>query len=177
LVVASMVSTFGIVNALTMSYSRLPLAMAEDGYLPRLFARRLPNGAPWAAIVLCAVGWGMALNLKFDRLLMLDILLWGASVVLEFVALAILRVREPNLVRPFRIPGGMPAAVLAGVGPTALVVLAIIKTHDTRLGNFSALTVGITLMIAGVVVYYPLAWLRRASGDVKDSSEEDAKDI
>ncbi|HWZ43820.1 MAG TPA: APC family permease [Candidatus Saccharimonadales bacterium] len=161
LVVASMVSTFAIVNSLTMSYSRLPVAMAEDGYLPRLFTRKLPNGAPWAAIVLCALGWGLALNLKFDRLLMLDILLWGASVVLEFIALAVLRVREPNLARPFKIPGGLPVAVLAGVGPTALIVLAIIKTHDTRLGNFSALTVGLTLMAAGVAVYYPLAWLRQ----------------
>ena len=37
LVVGGMVSAFGMFNALVMSYSRLPLAMAQDGMLPSIF--------------------------------------------------------------------------------------------------------------------------------------------
>src|SRR5258708_27343303 len=111
--------------------------MGEDGYLPRAFAWKLSNGAPWVSIVVCALGWMLSLKLSFDRLIMLDILLYGASLVLEFVALAVLRVREPNLARPFKIPGGLPVAILLGIGPTALLIVALIKNRDEHLGSIS----------------------------------------
>jgi len=162
LVVAAMISTFGILNSLTMSYSRLPLAMAEDGYAPKLFTRMLPNGAPWAAIVACGLAWMAALGLSFDRLLMLDILLYGASLVLEFIALVLLRMQEPGLHRPFTIPGGLTGAILTGIGPTALLVVALIKNRNEQMGHISALTVGLILMAAGVVFYFIAAWARRS---------------
>jgi len=34
-----MMSAFGMFNALVMSYSRLPLAMALDGMLPKIFGK------------------------------------------------------------------------------------------------------------------------------------------
>ena len=152
-----MISTFGIVNSLMMSYSRLPLAMAEDGYAPRMFARKLKNGSPWVSLIACGIAWSAALGLSFDRLLMLDILLYGASLVLEFVALVLLRVREPGLVRPFRVPGGLFGAIAVGIGPTALLIVALIKNRNNRMGNISALTVGILIMAAGVLAYIALS--------------------
>src|SRR5256885_12737153 len=105
LVVGGMFSAFGMFNALVMSYSRLPLAMAQDGMLPIVFAKLHPRTrAPWVAILACALGWTMCLTLGFERLVTIDIVVYGSSVVLEFVALAVLRFREPNLVRPFRVP-------------------------------------------------------------------------
>jgi amino acid transporter len=86
--------------------------------------------------------------------LVLDILLWGASVVLEFLALIALRMREPDLPRPFRVPGGTLGAVLAGVGPTALVIVALIQGRGQRVGSMSALTLGLILMAAGVALYF-----------------------
>ncbi|MGA8183053.1 MAG: APC family permease, partial [Terriglobia bacterium] len=66
LVLGGMVSAFGIFNALVMSYSRLPLAMAEDGMLPRVFAKVHPKTkAPWVAILACAAGWALCLGLGF----------------------------------------------------------------------------------------------------------------
>jgi amino acid transporter len=162
LVMAAMVSTFGSLNSLVMSYSRLPVAMAEDGLLPAIFHRKLEIGAPWVSLVVLAAAWSASLGLNFDRLIMLDILLYGASLVLEFVALVTLRIREPQLPRPFRIPGGLPTAVLVGVGPTALLVIAFLKNRDARIGNVSALSVAMALMAAGVMVYCLQAWLRRA---------------
>jgi len=109
LVAAAMISEFGTFNSLVMSYSRLPVAMAEDGHLPKILTRKLKNGAPWVAILVLGLAWGASLGLPFDKLIMLDILLYGASLVLEFLALITLRIREPNLPRPFRVPGGMLA--------------------------------------------------------------------
>jgi len=47
---------------------------------------------------------GLCLGLGFERLVTIDILLYGASLSLEFVALVVLRIREPELRRPFAFP-------------------------------------------------------------------------
>ena len=159
LVGAAMISEFGTFNSLVMSYSRLPVAMAEDGHLPKIFTRKLKDGAPWVAIIVLGIAWTASLGLSFDKLIMLDILLYGASLVLEFVALIVLRIREPQLLRPFRVPGGMFGAIAVGIGPTALLLVALIKNRGEqldlgRLGNVSQLGFGLVLMALGVVYYF-----------------------
>ena len=154
IVAGGMISSFGQFNALLMSYSRLPLAMAHDGLLPRLFARVQPKtGAPYVAIIACAVLYGACLGLGFDRLVTLDVLLWGASLVLEFLALFLLRIREPRMPRPFRVPGGTVGAALVGVLPTALLVLAGLNAEHERIAGMSVWLFGSVVMIAGVVAY------------------------
>jgi amino acid transporter len=164
LVVGSMISTFGIVNSLTMSYSRLPIAMAANNDLPQAFTRKLSNGAPWVSIAVCGLAW-IAVVLIFgtnlDRLLLLDILLYGTSLILEFVALVALRIREPQLPRPFVVPGGLTGAILAGIGPTALLTIALIKNRDEHLGSLSTLTLSLLFMLAGVLLYFLVAWRTR----------------
>jgi amino acid transporter len=159
LVSTAMLAEFSSFNSLVMSYSHLPVAMAQDGHLPRVFTRKLKSGAPWVSILVLGLAWGLSLGLKFDRLIMLDILLYGASLVLEFLALIMLRLRQPQLERPFRVPGGLWGAILLGVGPTALLVVALVKNYDEhldlgRLGSVSTLVVGVVLMALGVVYYF-----------------------
>jgi amino acid transporter len=159
LVAAAMISEFGTFNSLVMSYSRLPVAMAEDGHLPKIFTLKLKNGAPWVAIIVLGIAWTASLGLSFDKLIMLDILLYGASLVLEFLALIVLRIREPQLLRPFRVPGGMAGAIAVGIGPTALLLVALIKNRSEqldlwRLGSVSQLGFGLVLMALGVVYYF-----------------------
>ena len=171
LVSAAMMAEFGSFNSLVMSYCHLPVAMAKDGHLPKVFTRKLQNGAPWVSILVLGLAWALSLNLNFTHLLMLDILLYGASLVLEFLALIMLRLREPDLPRPFRVPGGIVGAVLVGVGPSALLIVDLIQNRGetldlSNLGSFSAflsrwhlasistLTVGLTLMALGVLYYF-----------------------
>src|SRR5205814_3622068 len=136
IVLGGMMSAFGMFNALVMSYSRLPFAMAGEGMLPKVFAKTSKrSNAPWVAIIVCASGWALCLGLGFQRLITLDIMLYGVSLMLEFVTLVVLRIREPNLKREFRVPGGLPGAVLAGIFPLALLLLALIKSgSETVLG-------------------------------------------
>ena len=62
LVLGGMISAFGMFNALVMSYSRLPLAMAQDGMLPGVFGKLHPKTrAPWVAILVLAMGWALCL--------------------------------------------------------------------------------------------------------------------
>jgi amino acid transporter len=150
-----MVSSFGQFNALLMSYSRLPLAMANDGLLPRFFSRVSPRtGAPWVAIISCAILYGACLGLGFDRLVTLDILLWGASLVLEFLALVLLRVREPQLPRPFRIPGGIVGTALLGLPPAGLLILAAFHAEHEQIAGMSVWLFGTVVMGAGLFAYW-----------------------
>lgn len=154
LVLGGMMSAFGMFNALVLSYSRLPMAMAQEGMLPKIFARVHPRtNAPWVAIIACAIGWACCLGLGFERLVIMDVLLCGASLVLEFVALAVLRVREPNLPRPFRVPGGLTGAVLIGIPPTLLLIFSMMHADREQIFGMNALLLGFLIMAASVLAY------------------------
>jgi amino acid transporter len=154
LVAGGMISAFGMFNALVMSYSRLPLAMAQDGMLPKVFAKlHRKTRAPWVAISVCAVGWAMCLGLGFERLVTIDILLYGCSLGLEFVALIFLRIREPDLPRAFRVPGGMFGAIAVGIVPMLLLGFSIIRSETEHVLGMSSFAFGMILIGAGVVAY------------------------
>jgi amino acid transporter len=150
IVVGGVVCAIGMFNALVLSYSRVPLALARDGFLPRFLARTQPvTGTPTAAVIVCAVLYAVCLSLGFDRLIELDVMLYGLSLLLEFVSLVALRLREPSLERPFRVPGGVIGCVLVGVAPMTLTTLALIHQGGTP----AALQLGAGLVAGGVVVY------------------------
>src|ERR1700674_4292636 len=151
IVLGGMMSAFGMFNALVMSYSRLPLAMAQDGMLPKVFGRTLAKTrAPWVAIVVLATGWGLCLGLGFERLVTLDIILYGASLMLEFVTLVVLRIREPELKREFRVPGGLAGAISVGVFPLLLMSLAMVESESESILGINGLVFGLIIMAGGV---------------------------
>ena len=154
LALGGMISGFGMFNALVMSYSRLPLAMAQDGMLPKIFGKRHSRSrAPWVAIVVLAVLWAPCLLLGFERLVTIDILLYGASLGLEFAALICLRIREPELPRPFRVPGGLFGAIAIGITPMLMLGFSIFRSEHETVAGMSSFAFGMILMAAGVVAY------------------------
>jgi amino acid transporter len=162
LVLGGMMSAFGMFNALVMSYSRLPLAMAQDGMLPKAFARVNRRNAPWVSILVLATGWALCLGLGFERLVTLDVLVYGASLLLEFVALVVLRVTEPSLPRPFKVPGGMWGAIAVGVLPMLLLVFSIARGEREQIMGINGLLVGAFLVLAGFGAYGIDLLLRRS---------------
>ena len=161
-------SGIGMFNALVMSYSRLPMAMAEEGMLPRALARRNSRGVPWVSVILLGLAWALALKLPFERLISIDLILYGSSLLLEFVALAVLRIREPNLQRPFKA-GNLAFACLLGVGPAVLIAYALYASRDEKLfGTTSALLFAAVLGLLGPVFYWltaaPLVQRRLKAG-------------
>jgi len=89
-----------MLNALVMSYSRLPLAMAQDGCCRSVGKTHSKTRAPWVAIVVLATAGGSAWD-WIRAAVTLDIILYGASLMLEFVTLVVLRIREAGLKRDF----------------------------------------------------------------------------
>ena len=163
IVLGGMMSAFGMFNALVMSYSRLPLAMARDGMLPRIFAKTsAKTQTPWVAILVCAGCWALCLGLKFEKLVTLDIMLYGASLMLEFVTLVVLQIREPELKRGFRVPGGLTGAVMAGVFPLLLMSLAMVKSGSETVLGINGMAFGGIIIGAGIVLYWATKPLRRS---------------
>ena len=155
LALGGMISGFGMFNALVMSYSRLPLAMAQDGMLPKVFGKlQKKTRAPWVAILVLAVLWAPCLLLGFERLVTIDILLYGASLSLEFIALIALRIREPELPRPFKVPGGLMGAIAIGIPPMLLLGFSIVRSEHESVLGMSSFAFGMILILAGVVAYF-----------------------
>ena len=155
IVLGGMMSAFGMFNALVMSYSRLPLAMARDGMLPKFFAKMSARTqAPWVAILFCATCWALCLGLGFKRLVTLDIMLYGLSLMLEFVTLVALRIREPELRREFRVPGGLTGAILAGVFPLLLLTLSMVESNHETVMGMNGLLFGVLIIMAGFLIYF-----------------------
>jgi amino acid transporter len=172
-VLGGMLNGAGMFNALMLSYARVPYALAQDGLLPRFLTRTTrarPTRAPvpWASVLVCAVAWALALGLSFERLISIDLVLYGASLLLEFVALVVLRLREPALARPFRIPGGLTTAILAGVGPALLLAFALVAAHSQRVGPLPALVFAALVAVAGPLAYWMarLAFFRQSPPSV-----------
>jgi hypothetical protein len=92
--------------------------------------------------------------LGFEKSLLLDVLLTGLSILLEFWALVALRVREPELSRPFRVPGGLPGAVAIGIPPLALMVAAFARNRAEIVGSTNELVIGFGVITAGVALYF-----------------------
>jgi amino acid transporter len=152
---AGMLGALGTLNALTLVYSRLPAVMAEDGLLPRWLVKRTRRTyAPWVSILVCAAAWALCLGLNFSKLVMLDVLLTGLSILLEFAALVALRLREPALHRPYCVPGGLAGAIAIGLPPLALLILAVIRNEAEPVGPINALQLGCLIVLAGVGCYF-----------------------
>jgi amino acid transporter len=133
------------------------MAMAEDGMLPRVVARRNGRGVPWVSVLLCGLAWGLALKLPFEKLISIDLILYGTSLLLEFVALVVLRVREPNLQRPFKA-GNLAFAVSLGVGPAALIGYALYASRSEKIiGSTSALLFAVAVGLLGPLLYWVTA--------------------
>jgi hypothetical protein len=80
----------------------------------------------------------------------------------------VLRVREPGMVRPFRVPGGLSVACAIGLAPAALIGFALWAARGERVAGLSALGFAALVAAAGPLAYlavrmrYPSPVLNRA---------------
>lgn len=98
-------SFFSIIYA----YSRQVFALSRAGYLPRVLSltsknRKVPV---WALIVPGIIGFILSLTGEGD--LMITVAVFGATLSYALMMLShiVLRLREPDMERPYRTPGGV----------------------------------------------------------------------
>ena len=64
-----------------------------------------------------------------------------------------LRVKEPDLPRPFKVPGGLFGAVFIGVFPPLLLGFSVVRSDHEEFLGMSSLLFGILLILAGFLAY------------------------
>jgi amino acid transporter len=147
----------GMFNALVLSHSRLPLAMARDGLLPSWLSRRCERtGAPRRVLLIAAALYIACMGLGFQRLVQIDVILYGGAMLLQFVALIVLRIREPSLPRPFRIPGGIVSLLFLALLPMGLLGLALWMGRGegtSGMWGMSAVQTGLLIAAVGPLLY------------------------
>ena len=127
--VAGLVSSAGLFNALLLSFSRVPFVLAEDGYLPASLTRLHPTyQTPYLAILLCSLLYSVFTLSAFASLIVIDVVLYAAVLGAEYAALIALRRRQPDLPRPYKIPGGWFGIALVTLLPLLLLLLALYST-------------------------------------------------
>ena len=119
----------------------------------------------------------LCLQLSFVKLVVLDVLLTGLSLLLEFAALVALRIREPELPRPYRVPGGLAGAIGVGLLPLALLVLTMVRNQVEPVGPINALELGAMLVFAGVPAYWLSCWTVGRSARRKASARRDGQAV
>jgi amino acid transporter len=158
-----LVSALALFNALLLSYSRIPLAMAVDGLLPASLARTDARGTPTRAVLVSAACYSIFVLVPFGRLVVADVLLYSVALLLEFGALIMLRRREPALRGVFRIPTG--AAGVTALAALPAIVLGIVIWLSSRDGSIArpSLIGAAVGLSAGPVLYFALR-LRKTQG-------------
>jgi len=149
--IAAMVTNLSLLNATVLTSTRMPFAMAEDGYLPHaLTGKHRRFGTPWIAIIASGVIYGLLAVHSLTQLITVYNWLRVATTIITVLAAWQLRRKMPDLPRSFVVPGGSPgmaAAVLAVVVMSAVALLG-----SDRYG----LRWGPVALLAGPIIYFTL---------------------
>jgi amino acid transporter len=113
---------------------------------------------PWRAILINSAGVALLLPFSFQDLIEVDMFLYAAALLLEFAALVWLRIKQPEIARPYRIPYGTSGLIALCMAPVLLCVLSIV------LSNSATKYVSLGGIAIGLVVY---RWQARTSAAVQ----------
>ena len=147
------ISMLVTLNGTIMSGARVPYAVARDGYFFRALAEVHPRfHTPSAAIVVQAVLSIILLLLggNFRQLFSLAIFAEWLFYMIAGSTVFVLRWREPQAVRPYRVLG-YPFV------PAAFIVVAAVLLSYTFRGDWPNSFYGLLVILAGVPVFW---WFR-----------------
>ena len=151
---ATLVNVLGLAGlvasffSIIYGYSRLVFALSRAGYLPRSLSLTSKRKVPVRALIVPGI-FGFLASLSGEGDLMLAMAVVGATVSYALMALShiMLRVKQPELVRPYKTPGGILTSGIALV--LSLVALTGVYAFDPR-----AFLYTVILFAIGTVYYF-----------------------
>jgi APA family basic amino acid/polyamine antiporter len=151
---AILVSIFSATNGLTISAPRVYFAMARDGLFFRTLGDVHPRFGTPAVSILAGTAWAMVLAASgtFEQLLTYVVFVGWIFYGLGAACVFVLRRKQPDTPRPFRLPG-YPWSALLFIAAAAALVANTIVTQPGRAA------VGIGVVLLGLPVYF--VWRRR----------------
>ena len=152
---AAMLGNVSLLNATVLTSTRMPSSMAEDGYLPPVFAAKHKKfGTPWIAILISSAIYAL---LAFHTLAqLLTVYVWLRILVTVLTVLAAWRLRKarPEMKRPFRIPWGGAGLAYVVIAPLAMSAVALVGSDKF------ALKWGPVPVALGVMAYFVFPKIR-----------------
>jgi APA family basic amino acid/polyamine antiporter len=149
-------------HAAMLGLSRLAYSLATNNQIPSAVGRLHPLHATPYVVILIAAVLAAALVLPRDLEFLMGICAFGAllAFTIAHVSICVLRYREPDRPRPYRIPlsvrvggGDLPLPAVLGATMAAIGFLSLLVYHA------GARYVGIVWMAIGVALY--VAYRRR----------------
>jgi amino acid transporter len=146
--VAGMVGNVALFNSTVLTASPIPFALAEDGYLPKFLARRHSRyGTPWIAILISSAIYAALALHSLGELISIYVWLRAATTVMTVLSAWGLRLKRPDLLRTFHIPGG-------NLGLAYVIAMPVVMTYVAlRYSDPIARRWGPWALAAGPVVY------------------------
>ncbi|MGE5230687.1 MAG: APC family permease, partial [Deltaproteobacteria bacterium] len=155
--VVMVVSLLAFLNANQLIASRVPFAMARDGLFPRRFAQVNPGGTPLPALLLSTVvAYVFLFTNTVETALAILAFCFVLNYALSFTSLFVLRRRQPDRPRPFRVPLYPVVPALALGGSLAFLVAALLTDRRNSLWALG-------LLAASVPVYLMIPRRRPAA--------------
>ena len=129
-------------------YSRLVFALSRAGYLPRFLSLTNERKAPvWALSIPAVLGFLISLTREGDLIIAMAVV--GATISYALMALShiLLRIKHPNMHRPYKTPGGVFTSSICLV--LAVIALTGVYAFDPRAFNYT-----IVLYVIGSLYYF-----------------------
>lgn len=146
-----LVSVFGTINGYTMTGIRIPYAMALNNELPfsgwfrKLNKNKIPVNGGILTVIISTI---MIFSGQFNQLTDMLILVIWFFYILVFFAVFIMRKKEPNLERPYKVPLYPVIPIIAITGGFYIVLNTLI----TQPVN-AAIGIGLTLLGLPIYLY------------------------
>jgi len=154
--IAAVVCTVALLNSTVLTSTRMPFALAEDGYLPPFLTRKHPRyGTPWIAILISAAIYAALAFHTLGQLISIYNWLRAATTVMTVLAAWGLRRKRPDLPRAFVIPGGRFGLFYVIALPVAMTYVAL------RYSDPVGLRWGPWALALGPVVYGVTRWFAK----------------
>ncbi len=149
--IAAMITNLSLLNATVLTSTRMPFAMAEDGYLPPVLSGKHPRfGTPWIAIIVSGVIYGSLAVHSLTQLITIYNWLRVGTTIITVAAGWQLRRKMPDLPRSFIVPGGSAGLMVAVVAVVLMSLVALLGSdrYGWRWGPVA--------LAAGPIVYLVL---------------------
>lgn len=140
----AIIAQFSIFNTYIASGSRGFFALAEDNLAPRILVKcSKDRGVPYIAVLSLGIFSLVMCMFPFSVIVVVDVMLFMSAYALIFIAACILRVREPDLPRPFKVPVGTKVFIAMCIPSLIIIFVAFfINGTDYFVGGMAALVTG-----------------------------------